>query len=268
MEMVDKTVRSALKQKRAPRNYFPLLVVLIIIACLATGLAISFGSGSLDAGQRWTLIGFLIAFSVFGLIFALFGSAFSEWLTLREMRKLSAAENERQTVWETITPDTQKEKLNDEVSNLAMILDVPDEQLSDLLSAYIVAEDLALRQIQQEEKTPLLRHIAVGDAAFDAVLLKYNLLTCIDVTFLVAPEIEQEKISDVLRRVGSVKKILAKLRPELKVKLLFVVVTQLEPEEVKQLRQSLNHKRFPDTPVDIDIRLKDFADLQKIYAGG
>ena len=46
------------------------------------------------------------------------------------------------------------------------------EQLGDLQSAYIVAEDLALRQIQQEENIPLMRHVSVGGVPFDAVMIK------------------------------------------------------------------------------------------------
>ena len=42
---------------------------------------------------------------------------------------------------------------------LSRILEVGTEQMSDLQSAYIVAEDLALRQIQQEEDVPLMRHV-------------------------------------------------------------------------------------------------------------
>ncbi len=252
------------KPKLPAQNYFPLLIVVVVSVCLSAGLALAFAAVS--ETQRWTLIGFLIAFSVFGLFFSLFGSAASEWLVMREWRKLSASENESKIVWDILPPDEQRNKLTAEVQGLAQVLEIPAEQMSDLLSAYIVAEDLALRQIQQEEKIPLLRHVSIGGSDFDAVLINQEIITCIDVTFLVKPELEQEKINLILKKVGNAKKIFSQLSPESRVKLLLVLVTQLDDRALTQLRSLLGKKQFPSTPVDIDIRFKDFEELQKIYA--
>src|SRR5687767_12425940 len=258
--------RSIAKPKMPAQNYFPFLIVVIVIVCLAAGLALAFASETMNETQRWTLIGFLIAFSVFGLLFSLFGSAISEWLVLREWRKLSASENESKIVWDILPPDEQRKKLVSEVQSLAQVLEIPPEQMSDLLSAYIVAEDLALRQIQQEEKVPLLRHVSIGGSDFDAILINQEIITCIDVTFLVKPEMSQEKINQVLGRVGNAKKIFSRLSPDSRVKLLLVLVTQLDDRGLAQLRSLLGKKQFPATPVDVDIRFKDFEELQKIYA--
>ncbi len=46
---------------------------------------------------------------------------------------------------------------------------------------------------------------------------------------------------------------------------MLVLVTQLTRDEEEQLRGVLISRRFTDTPVDIDIRLLDFEELQKIY---
>lgn len=258
--------RPIAKPKLPAQNYFPFLIVVIVIVCLSAGLALAFASAQMNETQRWTLIGFLIAFSVFGLLFSLFGSAISEWLVLREWRKLSASENESRIVWDILPPDEQRKKLTSEVQVLAQVLEIPAEQMSDLLSAYIVAEDLALRQIQQEENVPLLRHVSIGGSDFDAVLINQEVITCIDVTFLVKPEMSQEKINRVLQKVGNAKKIFSQLSPESRVKLLLVLVTQLDDRALTQLRSLLGKKQFPATPVDIDIRFKDFEELQKIYA--
>ena len=149
----------------------------------------------MDAIQRWALIFFLMAFSICGLIFSLFGATASEWLTMREWRKAKAIENKEKVAWDVLPPLAQRRKLTNEVKELAAILDVPSEQMSDLLSAYVVAEDLALRQIQQEEKVPLMRHITVGNAEFDAILVKEEFITFIEVTFLVTPKLSKEKFS-------------------------------------------------------------------------
>ncbi len=131
---------------------------------------------------------------------------------------------------------------------------------------YIVAEDLALREIQYEEKIPLLRHVSIGGCDYEAILYNDEKLICMDVTFLVSPEIKQEKIDAVLKKVGQTKIVMSKLRPELMFELLIVLVTQLEKDEEEKLRNSLGKNRFPNTPVSVDIRLKDFEKLQKHYA--
>lgn len=252
-------------EKPAAQNYFAILVGLTLVVCLAAGV-VAFASESLDAIQRWTLIIFMMLFSVCGLVFSLFGATASEWLTMREWRKMKALENKEKIAWDVLPPLAQRRKLTAEVKELAEILDVPNEHLSDLLSAYVVAEDLALRQIQQEEKVPLMRHVTVGNAEFDAVLVKEEVITCIEVTFLVTPKLSPEKIKFILKKVETAKQIFTKIRPESIVKLLLVIVTQLEEDEVKKLRSMIGKKLFSATPVDIDIRLRDFEELQKTYA--
>lgn len=256
--------RSLHKPKIPAQNYFPFLIVFIVIVCVTAGLALAFASQTMSETQRWTLIGFLIVFSVFGLFFSLFGSAFSEWLVVREWRKLTAIENKID--WDILPPGEQRRKLTAEVRDLSRVLEIPDSQLSDLLSAYIVAEDLALRQIQEEEKVPLFRHVSIGNTGFDAILVNQEVITCIDLTFLVKPEFPQEKINEIMKKVGSAKQIFARISPESKVKLLLVLVTQLDKRDLAQLRSKLGKNQFPATPVDVDIRFKDFEELQKIYA--
>ncbi|MEO6589174.1 MAG: hypothetical protein ABIP06_07690 [Pyrinomonadaceae bacterium] len=253
-------------EKRATQNYFPILVILILVVCLSAGIALAFASASMDAIQRWALIFFLMAFSICGLVFSLFGATASEWLTMREWRKVKALENNDKIAWDVLPPLAQRRKLTAEVRDLAAILGVPSEQMSDLLSAYVVAEDLALRQIQQEEKVPLMRHITIGNAEFDAILIKEELITFIEVAFLVTPKLSKEKCTQIIKKVETAKQILAKVRPESKVKLLMVLVTQLDDREVTELRSLIGKKLFPETPVDIDIRLRDFEELQKTFA--
>jgi hypothetical protein len=128
-----------------------------------------------------------------------------------------------------------------------------------------VAEDLALRQVQHEEKLPVLRHVSVANMPFDGVLVKQDLITCIAVTFLVVPEIRQEKVDSMVRKMAAVKKALAQARSDAKLRFLLVLVTQLSREDEARLRSSLAG-RFSATTVDIDIRLLDFETLQRTYA--
>jgi hypothetical protein len=200
----------------------------------------------------------LFALSLVGLIVFTF-------LSSRATRKLAAARDEARIDWESALPEIQRESLNIEVVELSRILEVSSEQISDLQSAYIVAEDLALRQIQQEEQVPLLRHVSIGDVPFDAVLVKQEVVICAEVSFLVAPELRQERIDSMMRKMGRVKKIIQSMNVAMEIRLMVILVTQLTYEDEERLRKSLNTKRFSGTPVDVDIRLLDFEALQRIY---
>jgi hypothetical protein len=201
--------------------------------------------------------------AAFGI--SLIGLCIYSFLSARTTRTLAAAREESRIDWESALPEVQRESLNIEVVELSRILEVSSEQISDLQSAYIVAEDLALRQIQQEEQVPLLRHVSIGDVPFDAVLVKQDVIICAEVSFLVAPDLRQERIDSMMRKMALVKKVLAKMTVAMRPRLMVVLVTQLTLEDEERLRKSLNTKRFSGTPVDIEIRLLDFEALQRIY---
>lgn len=162
-------------------------------------------------------------------------------------------------------PEMQRQNVNLEVRELGRILDVGRDSLNDLLSAYIVAEDLALRQIQQEENLPLMRHVEIGGSAFDGILVDHDLITCIEVAFLVSPDVRQEKIVSMLKKATAARSNLDKQKSRLRLRLMLVLVTQLNSEDEDVLRGQLVNKRFTDTPVDIDIRMLDFEMLQRVY---
>ena len=237
-------------------SYLLINIGLIAFVCLAVGFAAS--SDNLSAIQRWILVVFLILFAVFSVVA-------SVWLILRESWRVAIGKDNREFNWEVSSPEKQQRKLNSEVSEIAAILKLPEEQLSDLLSAYIVAEDLALRQVQQEAKQPLTRHLSIGNTEFNAILLKQDIVTCIEVTFLVTPDFSQAKINAMLRKIELAKKTFSQNGKQTRIRLLLVLVTQLDKDEEAQLRASLV-KKFSSTTVDVDIRLLDFESLQKIYA--
>lgn len=232
-------------------NYPLALAGTIVFLCLAAGVILSV------AAKNWTLAG--LSFGAF------LGAVVLVYLNIRQSRKNAAGEKNEQLRWETALPDIQRQDLNIEITELGRILDVGSDQMGDLLSAYIVAEDLALRQIQHEEALPVLRHVSIGKTPFDGILIKQDLITCIAVTFLVSPQIRQEKIDSMLRKMTAVKKTVAEMKIGARLRFLLVLVTQLEAEDEARLRSSLGGQ-FSSTTVDIDIRMLDFEALQKTYA--
>jgi len=229
----------------------PAILSAAVLICLLVGLVASL------VGQNW-ILAVIFAFSTAGL------GGFT-FLSFSQMRKLAASKDEKLIHLETALPEIQRQNLSIEVLELARILEVEREQIGDLQSAYIVAEDLALRQIQQEENVPLLRHILLGKVPFDAVLVKDGMIICVEVSFLVAPDVRQEKIDAMMRKIGQVKSAFVQMRIGLKVRLMMVLVTQLTAEDGEFLRSTLTRRRIAATPVDIDIRFLDFEALQRIY---
>jgi hypothetical protein len=242
------------------RNYLTLIIVLIVLICATLGLALGLAAPHLDAFQKWFLILILIFFPFFSI-------AVVAWLILRHSNKLAVGRLDESLDWETTSAEKQKRKLNGEVRELAKDLDIPVEQLSDLRSAYIVAEDLALRKIQEEAASPLMRKINIGNTDFDAVFTENDLVTCIEITFVVTGDILQDKINLYLRKTAAAKNFLTKTRKGSRVRLLLVLVTQADQATLDELRTNVRNRFKPElTPVSVDIRFLDFQTLQKIYA--
>ena len=230
----------------------PLLIVrAFLLMLLVAGIVMAVKTGDTTAALLFLAAIFLLGIAVL--------------LDIAGARKTEALDDRKFIKWDSASPEIQRQNVNVEVRDLAKVLGVGDEGLTDLLSAYIVAEDLALRQIQQEENHPLMRHVSVGRVPFDGILVDQDLITCIEVAFLVAPDIRQERIEAMLKKVAQAKRDLAEMKSRLRLRLMLVVVTQLSAEEEEQLRGVLVSRRFTDAPVDIDIRLLDFEMLQRVY---
>lgn len=226
---------------------------------IAAVLAVMLLAGSIFAfsSQSWMIAAIFSAAFVMLVIYA--------GASIFKMSRLVSSVSQNRLKWSTAMPDLQRQSLNIEVRELSKILEVEAGQLSELQSAYIVAEDLALRQIQHEEGVPLMRHVSVAGVPFDAVFQKEGVLVCCEVAFLVSPELRQDRIESMIRKITQTKKAIEGTGAITKVRLMIALVTQIVAEDEQILRSALNTQKFGDTPVDIDIRLLDFEALQKLY---
>jgi len=249
---MDKKVDNPIGRLERKKTNYPLLAAAAgLFAVLMVGVVFSAKSDDLMGSAL-----FLTAAMVFAILVL---------LEIAKNRRLAAIDDRKFIRWDAADTEVQRQNVNIEVRELARLLQVGDDQLGDLLSAYIVAEDLALRQIQLEENLPLMRHVQIGKTPFDAIMVDQDLITCIEVTFVVVPDVRQEKIESMLRKITQAKKNLAEMKSRLRLRLMVVLVTQLTTDEEEHLRGMLVTRRFSDTPVDIDIRLLDFELLQKVY---
>ena len=249
---MDKKSTNPLARLEQRRTNYPLIAAgVLVFAVLIAGVVVS-------AQTEISVVTALFVAAILLLIIAAL-------IDVAKTRRLEAVDDRKFIHWDAAMPEIQRQNVNVEVRELARLLGVGNDQLADLLSAYVVAEDLALRQIQQEENKPLMRHVSIGQMPFDGILVDQDMITCIEVAFLVVPDVRQEKIESMLKKVTQAKKNLADLKSRLRLRLMLVLVTQLNGDEEEQLRGMLVTRRFTDTPVDIDIRLLDFEMLQKVY---
>ncbi len=249
--MAAKSDNPLARFERQRTNYPLISAVVVLFLVMIAGVVMS------AQAEDWTAAAlFFAATLVFTVVVLLY---------LATVRRMAATDDRKFISWDAAMPELQRQNVNIEVRELARLLGVGGESLSDLLSAYVVAEDLALRQIQQEENLPLMRHVSVGGSSFDGILVDQDLVTCIEVSFLVTPDIRQEKVESMIKKITTAKNNLAELKSRLRLRLMLVLVTQMTRDEEDHLRGMLITRRFTDTPVDIDIRLLDFEMLQMVY---
>jgi hypothetical protein len=221
--------------------------VILLIAVLVSALVIG----------NW-IVGTIAAAAMVAVVVLLYSSS-------RRQRTANGNSAAAWIAWEPAEPELQRQTLNVAVGEISRIMQVQPESVGELQTAFIVGEDLALRQIQQEENVPVMRHISVGGVPFDAAFSKDEILVCCEVCFVVSPELGQDRVVAMMRKIGAVKRSIAEMNIGLEVRLMVILVTQMPAADVEKLRESLSTKRFSSTPVDIDIRLMDFEGLQRVY---
>lgn len=249
--MGEKGENSLRRFDREQTNYPLIIATILLFGVLVAGMIVAVRADNIAAAGI-----FVVAALMFALLVL---------VDIANRRRIAAVDDRKFIRWDAAMPEIQRQNVNVEVRELARLLGVGEDGLADLLSAYIVAEDLALRQVQQEDNLPLMRHVSIGGTPFDAIMVDNDLITCIEVAFLVIPDVRQEKIESMLKKITIAKKNLAEQKSRLRLRLMLVLVTQLSEEEEERLRGMLVTRRFSDTPVDIDIRLLDFEMLQKVY---
>ena len=255
MAKADKTIQ--IDTANPSRNFLAVVVVLAVFVLLLVSFSVALAFTYFETPQKTAFVTALIAIPLGGLVVAV---AF----IYRHSQRLFASSRTDENFSRLMSPESQRQKLNAQVKELAAVMGISQETMSDLRAAYILAEDLALRKIEQEMKLPLKRHIRVGDAEFDAVFISRAALTFVEVAFQVKPKFSQEKIDLILEKLNKVKKSFYHIRKSSKFKLMMAVVTQLDVEGESDLRSSLA-RQFEETPVDVDIRFFDFEELQRIF---
>lgn len=163
-----------------------------------------------------------------------------------------------------MTPEQQKRKLNLAVSVVMQTLSLPEAQAADVRSAYVIAEDLALRQAEINQQMPFMRHVVLEGVPFDAVAVKNKEIFCAEVEFLPKPVFPPERLAAVYDKVDYAKQRVKLSRSDVKVSLILILVTQLAANEEdfhKELRKELQ----AHCPVDVISLIFNFEELQHSF---
>ena len=250
-------------------NQLIITAILIGLIYIAAGIAMAWASKGLDDSQKWPLV-------VFMAVFPLFALAMFAWLVSKHHTKLyTSTPSIAEMSLNTLTPDQQRRKLNAEVSSILNAVAQSGEvkkktnadvaSRGDVRTAFIVAEDLALRQLELEYGESFMRHAALEGVPFDGVWITSDKIAGIEVKFLDVPLLPQESVDSLLDKAEYAAARLKRTRPDASFAFVLALVTQLSAEEQTKLRMGLENK-FALTPVKkIELKMFDFDNLQNTF---
>ena len=98
-------------------------------------------------------------------------------------------------------------------------------------------------------------------------MTKGDLLVCVEVMFLVVltgGAFGQAECGHAKDRFGGKGSETADTT-HMNVRLMLVLITQLAADDESQLRSMLNKQKFAEMPTDVEIRLLDFEELQRVF---
>lgn len=167
--------------------------------------------------------------------------------------------------WSIVAPEQQKQQLNAAVSAILTALNLPETEREQARLAYVVAADLALRQIEIEYNLPFFRQRMIEGVPFDAVALRDKKVLCAEILFLPAPEIPAERLEIIFKKADYVNQRIGSLRAGSSARLLLVIVTQSWRDETVKFNQTLRKLLHSHAPVETDARFFDFDNLQRNF---
>ena len=251
-------------------NQLIIIAVLIGLIYIAAGIVLAFANQAFDGYQKWPLI-------IFMAVFPLFAIAMFAWLVSKHHTKLyTATPTIAEMSLNTLTPDQQRRKLNSEVSLIISSNGIANSdgkkkitsdgmQRNEIRAAFIVAEDLALRQLELEYGDAFMRHAALEGVPFDGVWINTDKIAGIEVKFLDVPQLSQEAVDTLLDKAEYAAARLRRTRPDADFSFVLTLVTQLGAEEQTKLRMGLENK-FALTPVKkIELKVYDFDNLLNTF---
>jgi hypothetical protein len=248
--------------QRLARNPLGIIALFIVLVYGIAGFVFKGSIQGLEPNERLPLIWFLVCFPVLVLI------AFC-WLVARHHTKLYAPEDfqDREGFFRALDPSEQRARLDAEVRELEKEESAltPGGQ-ADVLSSeairnsWVLAEELAFREIEAEFSVKIQRQVAVGvrDFGVDGVFLRNGRINIVEIKFT-----RQSSIRHVIRHaVEQLSAFAADSKSPLQFLLVLVVDTPegVSPSLVEQAKQHLSKDG-----ISIDLRVFEFDHLKEKY---
>lgn len=268
--MLEEKELSQTKSLMKRGNQLIIIAVLIGLIYIAAGAVLAFANQQLEGNLKWPLVMFMA-------VFPLFAIAMFAWLVSKHHTKLyTSTPVIAEMSLNTLTPDQQRRKLNSEVSSIVSAIAQANEnseskkktdstQRNDIRTSFIVAEDLALRQLELEYGETFMRHASLEGVPFDGVWINTDRIAGIEVKYLDIPFLPQESVDSLLDKAEYAAARLKRTRPDASFSFVLTLVTQLSSEEQTKLRMGLENK-FALTPVKkIELKVFDYDSLQNAF---
>src|SRR5262249_25790745 len=139
--MTEDIEKQAVDIHPRPPNFPLIFVGSFVFLCLIGAIALAVSASS------WSIM-VIVMFAFAGAV------AYAYFSSIKKPMGL-----EHRLDWKPALTEVQKQSLGLEVEGIAAALELDPWQTTELFTAYVVAEDLALRQIQQELGSPMIRHL-------------------------------------------------------------------------------------------------------------
>lgn len=256
---------AARKLARNPLGIIALFIVLVYgIAALVLGIS----SNNLHSNERLPLIYFLVLFPVIVLI------AFYRLVTHHHVKLYAPHDFPNENgFFRALSPLEQRQKLDEEMRNIEgevkaedkiLPIEMEDTGIIKAIStrhAYVLAEELAFRELESEFGVSIHRQVAVGrDYGIDGVFLSKGRPVAIEIKY-----IRRQRHTRMIARqqLDRFSQIAQSIKPE--PEFLLVLVTEELSNQQRITEKERLTKIIEDSKLSIHIRIFDFDELRKKY---
>jgi hypothetical protein len=259
------------------RNPLGIIALFIVLLYAIAGLVLGVSATKLEASERLPLVWFIVIFPF--AVLAVFS-----WLVSMHHKKLYAPSDFKSddAFLQALSPEGQRQRLEKEVADLTpsttkslddkeaskVAIGAEGRSVNRIRADVVLAEDLALRQLEAEFGAPIRRQVALkkdGERAeLDGLLYHDGKLIAIDVKFISAATI-RKNIQMRLSEISFLATKIAALGSASNTKLLVAIVSRdLDPDSSDLIKKEFD-RVLKGAAILTELRFFDFGELQKRY---
>jgi hypothetical protein len=256
------------------RNPLGIIALFIVLLYAIAGLVLGVSATKLEPSERLPLVWFIVIFP-----FVVLG-VFS-WLVSKHHKKLYAPSDFKSDAafLQALSPEVQRQRLEKEVAELAPppIKSLEDKQstkeevsvnartVNRIRADVVLAEDLVLRQLESEFKSPIRRQVTLereGErVAFDGLISDNRKLIAVEVKLITEASV-RKNIRNILADISFLASRIVALNLPTDMSLLVAIVSRdLKAESSELIRNQFNGM-VKGVLLPVELRFFDFEELQ------